>query len=122
VEHLANWIEIPVVDLKRAKEFYGKVLNVKLTDMTVQDTAYAIFSIEDPYNCGALACGAFYKPSQEGVVVYLDGGKDLSEILARVKTAGGSVLVEKTFLANEAGYFGMFLDTEGNKIGVQSMS
>lgn len=28
---------------------------------------------------------------------------------------------EKTFLAKEAGYFGLFLDSEGNKIGVQSM-
>jgi uncharacterized protein len=122
VDHLANWIEIPVVDLKRAKEFYGKILDVKLTDKKVQDTAYAIFGTEDTYNCGALACGPFYKPSQDGVVVYLDGGRDLSKILARVKKAGGSVLVEKTFLANEAGYFGLFLDTEGNKMGVQSMS
>jgi predicted enzyme related to lactoylglutathione lyase len=122
VDHLTNWIEIPVVDLKRAKEFYGKILNVKLTDMTVQDTAYAIFPVEDSYNCGALACGAFYKPSEDGVVVYLDGGKDLSIVLARVKTAGGTVLVEKTFLGKEAGYFGLFLDTEGNKVGVQSMS
>jgi len=28
--------------------------------------------------------------------------------------------MEKTFLADEAGYIGMFLDTEGNKIGLQN--
>lgn len=122
MDHLANWIEIPVLDLKRAKEFYSKILDVKLTDIKLQDTAYAIFACEDAYNCGALACGPLYEPSRDGTVVYLNGGKDLSKILARVEKAGGAVLVEKTFLAKEAGYFGLFLDTEGNRMGVQSMS
>ena len=122
MDHLANWIEIPVGDLKRAKEFYSMVLDAKLTDLKIQDTEYAIFACEDAYNCGALACGVLYKPSQDGVVVYLNGQNDLSKFLARVKRAGGTVLVEKTFLAKEAGYFGLFLDSEGNKIGVQSMS
>jgi predicted enzyme related to lactoylglutathione lyase len=39
---------------------------------------------------------------------------------SRVVPAGGRVVLEKTFLADEAGYLGMFFDTEGNKIGLQS--
>jgi predicted enzyme related to lactoylglutathione lyase len=122
MDHLANWIEIPAVDLERAKKFYGKILDAKFNDMKIGDTAYAIFGAEDAFNCGALACGTYYKPSQDGVVVYLNGGEDLSKALSRVEKAGGTVLVEKTFLAKEAGYFGLFVDTEGNKMGIQSMS
>ena len=122
MEHLANWIEIPAVDLKRAKEFYGKIFGAKLDDMKIGDTAYAIFGVADSFNCGALACGAYYKPSQDGVLVYLNGGSDLSTVLNRVENAGGTVLVEKTFLSKEAGYFGLFLDTEGNRMGLQSIS
>lgn len=28
--------------------------------------------------------------------------------------------MEKTLLADEAGYIGMFLDTEGNRVGLQN--
>jgi predicted enzyme related to lactoylglutathione lyase len=122
MEHLANWIEIPAVDLERAKKFYGKIFDAKLNDVKIGDTAYAIFRVVDSFNCGALACGSYYKPSQDGVLVYLNGGNDLSQVLARVETAGGKVLVEKTFLSDEAGYFGLFVDTEGNRMGLQSMS
>ena len=122
MNHLANWIEIPAVDLERAKKFYSKVFGVEFSVMQIGDTAYAVFGLDDRFNCGALACGASYKPSQDGVVVYLNGGEDLSEVLGRVPKAGGTVLVEKTFLAKEAGYFGLFVDTEGNKMGIQSMS
>jgi len=30
-------------------------------------------------------------------------------------------ILEKTFLGSEAGYIGLFIDTEGNRIGFQNM-
>ena len=122
MHHLSNWIEIPAIDLERAKKFYSEILGTKLIDMRIGNTEYAIFSTEDQFNSGALACGKSYKPSQSGGLIYLNGGKDLSEILNRVQKAGGKVLLEKKFLAKEAGFIGYFTDTEGNKIGLQSAS
>lgn len=121
MEHLTNWVEIPVKDMKRAVKFYSTILGgVALNEMELGPVKYALFPSVDKYNCGALAQGEHYTPSADGVVIYLDGGKDLNQILSRVVSAGGKVVMEKTFLADEAGYIGMFLDTEGNKIGLQN--
>ena len=119
--HLTNWIEIPVKNMKRAVKFYSTILGgVTLNEMELGPVKYALFPSDDKYNCGALAQGEYYTPSADGVVIYLNGGKDLNQILSRVVSAGGTVVMEKTFLADEAGYIGMFLDTEGNKIGLQN--
>ena len=122
MNHLANWIEIPVIDLDRAKKFYAAILDVHFNDMEIGAMSYALFSVDDKFNCGALIAADGRKPSQDGVTVYLNGGSDLAKVLARVKKAGGRVLVEKTPISKEAGFFGFFTDTEGNKMGVHSMS
>ena len=119
MEHLINWVEIPVADMSRAAAFYGKILGIELHRMQIGATEYALIPAEDRFNCGALVRGDGYRPGTEGPVVYLDGGKDLSEILKKVGPAGGTVRVEKMLLSDEAGYIGMFLDSEGNKIGLQ---
>jgi uncharacterized protein len=121
MEHLVNWIEIPVSNMKRAVSFYGELLGLELHEMTLGPNDYALFNVKDKHNTGALVRGEGYKPSTDGTVIYLNGGKDLSKALARVKKAGGKVLLEKTFLSKEAGHIGYFSDTEGNKVGLHSM-
>ena len=114
---LANWIEIPVTDQERAKKFYAAVLGVEFFDMPLGSSKYSIFPTQD----GALVSGDSYKPSLSGMLVYLNGGEDLGVPLARVKKAGGKVLLEKTFLSKEAGYCGIFVDSEGNRVAFHSM-
>ena len=114
---LANWIEIPVTDQERAKKFYSAVLGVEFLDMPLGEARYSIFPTQD----GALVSGNGYKPSLNGTLVYLNGGEDLSEPLARVKKAGGTILLDKTFLSKEAGYYGIFVDSEGNRMALHSM-
>ena len=121
MRHLTNWIEIPVTDMKRAVSFYGKILGIEFYQMTIGNITYALFPSEDKFNCGALALGEYYKPCADGVTIYLDGGDDLNNILKKVTPAGGVVIAEKMFLSKEAGYIGMFMDTEGNKIGLQNL-
>ena len=122
MDHLSNWIEIPVVDIKRAKKFYGQLLGIGLNEMPMGGNDYALLEIKDKYNTGCLVKGDGYVPSMQGVVVYLNGGDDLSAVLARVEGGGGKVLLKKTFLSKEAGHIAYFLDTEGNKIGLHSMA
>lgn len=119
--HLLNWVEIPVRDLERAKKFYEKILQVELTKVDLNNIKYALFPTDDPYNSGTLAQGDFYTPSEGGVTIYLDGGNDLNQILLRVADAGGQIVMEKTFLGPGVGYIGLFIDTEGNRIGLQNM-
>jgi uncharacterized protein len=122
MDHLSNWIEIPVVDMKRARKFYAELLGVVLNEMPMGSNEYALFELKDRFNTGCLVKGDSYVPSMQGVVVYLNGGDDLSPVLARVEKAGGKVLLKKTFLSKEAGHIAYFADTEGNKIGLHSMN
>lgn len=122
MKHLINWIEIPVLDMDRAIEFYDRILGgVVFHKLTLGEFHYAIFPTEDRFNAGALVKSEFSQPSLGGVAIYLDGGHDLSNILTKVESAGGSIVIEKTYLSPEAGFIGMFVDSEGNKIGLQNM-
>ena len=69
---------------------------------------------------GAICFGAGYSPSQQGTLTYLNGGCDLNVVLNRVEKAGGKVVIPKTFIAPEHGYFARFTDTEGNLIALHS--
>ena len=69
-----------------------------------------------------LAVVAVAAAGADGAVLYLNGGNDLAGPLSRVQGAGGQVLVEKTKINDEIGFFGLFLDTEGNRIGLHSSS
>ena len=122
MDHLSNWIEIPVTDMKRARKFYAELLGVVLNEMPMGGNEYALFELKDRFNTGCLVKGDGYVPSMQGVVVYLNGGDDLSSMLARVEKVGGKVLLGKTFLSKEAGHIAYFVDTEGNKIGLHSMN
>ncbi len=72
-------------------------------------------------NGGALVKHADYRPSATGTVVYLNAGADLALPLGRVETSGGKVITPKTKISDEAGYYALFLDTEGNRVGLHSM-
>ena len=54
------------------------------------------------------------------VTLYLDGGEDLQLMLDKVEKNGGKVLVPKTPHADENGFFAIFLDSEGNRMGLSS--
>jgi predicted enzyme related to lactoylglutathione lyase len=45
-------------------------------------------------------------------------GMIFNTFLIRSKKNGGKILVPKTAHADESGFFALFLDTEGNKLGL----
>ena len=120
MKHLSNWLEIPVTDMERARAFYARVLQEELPPaMELAGNQYSLFPSEDRFNCGALAKGDGYVPARDGVTVYLDGGDDLDGFLDRVTRSGGTVVLPRTYLGKEAGHIGLFLDSEGNRMGLQ---
>ena len=115
------WFDIPVSDLDRAKEFYSNVFDVKLIDNEMGPNKMSMFPFEPGVASGALVQGPDYKPSAEGTIIYLNGGEDLSVPLSRVEAAGGTVLLDKMDIG-AYGFIAYFLDTEGNKVAIHSMS
>ncbi len=115
------WFDIAVSDLERAKEFYSKVFDVELIDNEMDPNKMSMFPFEPGVASGCLVQGPDYKPSAEGATVYLNGGDDLSVPLSKVEAAGGKVLLDKMSIG-EYGFIAYFLDSEGNKVALHSMS
>ena len=61
-----------------------------------------------------------FKPSADGAIVYMGLAKDLNVIIAKIENAGGRVLMPKTLIAPDKGYWALFLDSEGNKLALHS--
>lgn len=84
-----------------------------------------MFPIDDPQTGvgGALIEGGdFYKPSTtDGVLIYLKANPDVQGVLDKVEAAGGTIAVPKTEISPEYGFMGVFVDTEGNRIGLHSV-
>jgi len=70
--------------------------------MKLGENDYALFAIKNNFNTGCFVKGLGHVPRTDGVVVYLNGGDDLSTPLSRVEKAGGKILSKKTFLSEEA--------------------
>ncbi|MBD9392704.1 VOC family protein [Acidovorax sp. ACV01] len=119
--HALNWFEIPVTDFTRAKTFYETVLGITIAPMAMGPTTMGMLSSDPAAVGGALVQAEGSVPSRNGTMVYLNGGEDLAPLLARVEPAGGAVVVPKTEIGNDFGFFAHFTDTEGNKVGLHSM-
>jgi predicted enzyme related to lactoylglutathione lyase len=121
MENLINWFEIPALDFRRAVDFYKGILSLpQMEESEMFGTTMGFFPMDGKNVSGAIVKGDGYQPSQDGVTIYLNGGKDLQVILDKVGPAGGTVIVPKTQISEEMGYFALFIDTEGNKIGLHS--
>jgi len=112
--------EIPATDLSRAVNFYQEILNVNIEKMEMPGMEMGIFPYEGQLVTGVIVKGDGYNPSADGVTIYLNGGDNLQIILDKVEESGGKIIVPKTPHADESGFFAMFLDTEGNKMGLHS--
>ena len=112
--------EIPTIDFSRAVNFYQSILEIKIEAIDMQGTQMGLFPTDGQIVSGVLVKGEDAKPSSDGVLIYLDGGDNLQFILEKVEPNGGEIVVPKTQIDEENGYFASFLDTEGNRIGLHS--
>jgi hypothetical protein len=115
-----NWFEIPSTDFNRATKFYESILGATLHKMAMGGAEMAFFPADDGKVGGAIVFHKDVKPSADGTMVYLNAHPDLSEILGRIEKAGGKVIIPKTQVNPEIGFYAVFLDTEGNKVALHS--
>ena len=122
VMNALNWFEIPVTDFTRACRFYEAILAAALpVDDSFPGMQMAFLPSSETGVGGCLVACDASKPNADGVRVYLNGGEDLAAILARIQGAGGKVVVPKTLIREDIGYFALFEDSEGNVLGLHSM-
>jgi predicted enzyme related to lactoylglutathione lyase len=117
------WFEIAATDLERAKKFYSDVFKIEMQYVDMPDSPmYMMGSSAEGIAgaSGALVQSADNVPSTSGTIVYFYCD-DVEVEASRVEAAGGTLIVPKTSL-EEFGFMAMFIDTEGNKVGMHSMS
>ena len=122
--HGVTWFEIACNDFERAKRFYETIFDVTLQDMQVPGQKMAAFPVdmEQGEIGGTIVQREQSRPSSDGTLVYLHGGPDLQTVLDRVVKAGGQVAMPKTMIPMEgSGYMAVFIDSEGNLVGLTSM-
>lgn len=122
-EGMNNYIsifEIPALDISRAIDFYQAILGINIERMEMPGMEMGVFPYEDQLVTGVILKEEGFQPSSSGVTIYLNGGENLQVILDEVVRNRGEIIIPKTTHADESGYFAIFLDSEGNRIGLHS--
>lgn len=116
---LISWFEIPALDHERARLFYSRLFGIDL-----QNEAMGAFTVSFLPTTqgiqGAIISGEDCMPSQVGPLIYLNAGTDLDGMIARVEKAGGRIVLPKTLINEENGYFAIFIDSEGNRLALHA--
>lgn len=118
-KNFVTWFEIPAYNHYRSVAFYNYIYGIQITTVELNGFAMGFFPAESGVG-GAIVTGVGCVPSEIGPLIYLNGGYDLNTVLSKVNEAGGRVLTEKTFISETAGYFALFIDSEGNRLALHS--
>jgi uncharacterized protein len=120
-----GWFDIYVEDMERAQAFYETVLDTKLSPMDdPKDPTAQMRGFGDDFTShgagGALVKLEYTQPGPGGSMVYFSCD-DCAVEEARVSAAGGAVVRPK-FSIGEHGSVSIVTDTEGNMIGLHSVT
>ena len=127
MEDLVVWNSIPVSDMDRACKFYSHVLSVPfdtppgMEGVALPGRPLGADESQPPSRIVAFNLYLGGEPSQAGPTVFLSSMGDIDGMLARVDEAGGTIDTEKQYGGEMIGWTAYFIDSEGNRIGIEQM-
>jgi uncharacterized protein len=113
------WCDIAVFDLDRAIKFYSAVLGQDVKKQEFSGMTVGVLPHNDGEVGGCLFTSQELKPSDAGVLIYLNANGRLDAALSAVTAHGGKIIQPK----HQIGPFGfraIVLDSEGNRIALHS--
>ena len=122
-----NWFQIPVLETSRAKKFYETILEIKMQTKHIPETdeeltffpfSPGVIRATSGRVSGVLTRSQRSKPSMDGITVFLNANPAIQTVIDKIEPAGGKIIIPKTKI--QAGYFSIFIDPEGNKIGLHA--
>ena len=115
------WVDIPVLDLDRAVGFYSAVLGAEVQKQEFQGMTFALLpgADGDGVVSGCLFTKNDEKPSDHGMLVYLNAQGRLDEAISAVESNGGKVLQPRHQIGPH-GFRAVVLDSEGNRVALHS--
>jgi uncharacterized protein len=112
------WYDIPVLDLDRASRFYSAVLAGPVEKLDVE-VPTGLLPTTDGQVMGCICVVPGFKPSPDGVMIYLNVNGRLRDAVAAVRANGGTVQIDIHSIAPH-GFRAEVLDSEGNCIALHS--
>ena len=103
-------LEINVKNLPRAKKFYSKLMGWKFYPMS---PGYELFSL-DKKSGGALSKG---RTGSNAILPYFHV-KSIEQTLKKAGALKAKIIVPKTEISGNHGFFAHLRDSEGNTIGI----
>ena len=113
------WIDIPVINLDRAINFYAAILEQEVQKHSQGGFEFGLLPHTEDNVSGCLAVMDDRKPSRNGPLVYLQVEGRLDQAIEIVEKEGGEILSGKEQMG-PYGYRAIILDTEGNSIALYS--
>ena len=113
------WCDIPVLDLDRAVKFYSAVLGQEVKKHEFPGMTVGVLPHGDGDAGGCLIQSADQKPSEQGIMIYLNANGRLDDASAAVVQNGGKIVQPKQSI----GPFGsraIIIDSEGNRVALHS--
>ncbi len=115
MKKLISWLEVPAVNFDRAVRFYSSVFNLNMEKIDCGEEKMACF----PGGEGAVSYAPNFNPSSDGLLVSFNVSDNLESTILRIEENGGKIVQPKTKIEAEGrGYFAVFIDCEGNKVGL----
>lgn len=113
------WCDIPVIDLDSAVKFYSAVLGRAVRKQDFPGMTVGILPHNDGEVGGSLFTSAEEKPSEKGLMIYLNANGRLDDALTAVSANGGKIVQPRHAIA-PFGFRAIVLDSEGNRIALHS--
>jgi len=121
MKNLVAFFEIPADDFERAVKFYEVILGVELDAVCDCGTEKMAFFPEENGQCpGAISWANDFRPSKDGVLIHFQV-ENMEAAMIAIEKNGGKITRPKTKIEAEGrGYFALFTDSEGNRVGLYS--
>ena len=116
-----TYFEIPAADFNRAVKFYETVFGVSLEICSYKgNRQMAFFPGENGKFQGAVSSNPVCIPVNNGVFISFQVD-NMEQTLDQIKKMGGTILHSKEKIEEKGfGYSSLFIDSEGNRIGLNS--
>jgi len=111
-------VELHSSDIEATRAFYETIFGWTFEDIPGFET-YAMFSTPSGLGGGIDSGPNAEAPSKAGPVLHLETD-DIDAILKQIEAAGGETLAPKTKISDEFGFYALFADNVGNRLGLWS--
>ncbi|MEO5917555.1 MAG: VOC family protein [Luteolibacter sp.] len=113
------WFDIPALDIDRAIRFYSAVLDVPIDKQDFDGVPTGLIPTSDGGQMGCICAVEDFKPSADGIMIYLGVGGRLKDAVAAVRANGGTVQRDIHPIGPH-GFRAEVLDSEGNCFALHS--